>query len=195
LCFRPAKCLLGGITRRLRLEVRRRFFRRALIGALILVVVFAAATARLFVWPPDGAPDHVDAILMTASPYTPVTLATRLARTLGAKYLLISLGHDGYGGKCPRPVPDTRLICFDPSPATTQGEAEYAGRLAAKYGWSSILVISIAPQEWRAEQRLRRCFHGSVYGAAGGIPLNSWPYEIAYEWGATFKMLIWQRSC
>jgi uncharacterized SAM-binding protein YcdF (DUF218 family) len=187
--------LLDGMARRVRLDRRRRFFRRMLTGALILVFVFAAATARLFVWPADGTPGQVDAVLMTASPYTPVSLAARLARTLRAKYLLISLGHDGYGGTCPRPLHHTRLICFDPSPATTQGEAEYAGRLAAKYGWRSMLVVSIAPQVWRAEQRVRRCFHGSVYGAAGGIPLYSWPYELAYEWGASVKMLVWQRGC
>jgi hypothetical protein len=183
------------MTRRVRLERRRCFFRRTLVGALILVVLFAAATARLFVWPADGAPGQVDAVLMTASPYAPVSLATQLARTLRAKYLLISLGHDGYGGTCPPPLHHTRLICFDPSPATTQGEAEYVGRLAAKYGWRSILVVSTAPQQWRAEQRVRRCFHGSVYGAAGPIPLYSWPYEIAYEWAATMKMLVLQRSC
>jgi len=175
--------------------MRRRFVRRALAGALIVVVVFSAATARLFVWPTDGRIGQVDAILVTASQYAPVSLATRLARSLGAKYLLISLGHDGYGGTCPPQVPRTRLICFDPDPATTRGEAEYAGRLAAKYKWRSILVVSIAPQEWRAEQRVRRCFHGSVYGVAGGIPLHSWPYQIAYEWGATVKMLVWQRAC
>jgi hypothetical protein len=175
--------------------MRRRFFRRVLTGALILVVVFTAATARLFVWPAVGTPGRVDAIVMTASPYAPVSLATRLARKLRAKYLLISLGHDGYGGTCPQPVPLTRLICFDPIPATTQGEAEYVGRLAAKHNWRSILVVSIAPQEWRAEQRMRRCFSGTVYGAAGGIPLYTWPYEIAYEWAATIKMLVLQRAC
>jgi hypothetical protein len=164
-------------------------------AALVLIVVFTAATARVLVWPTGGAPSQVDAILMTASPNAPVSLATRLTRVLRAKYLLISLGHDGYGGTCPPPVPRTKLICFDPSPATTQGEAEYAGRLAAKYHWRSILVVSITPQEWRAEQRMRRCFNGVVYGAAGGIPLYSWPYEIAYEWGATMKMLVLQRAC
>ena len=34
----------------------------------------------------------------------------------------------GYG--CPRPVSGVRLICFNPDPGTTQGEAEYIGQLA-----------------------------------------------------------------
>jgi len=173
----------------------RRFWRRALTTAAALIAIFIALTARLFVWPATGAPGQVDAIVMTASPYAPLSLATRLARAHGAKYLLISLGHDGYGGSCPPGTPGIRLMCFDPSPATTQGEAQYAGQMAAKYNWRSILVVSITPQLWRAEERVQRCFNGAVYGVAGGIPWHSWPYEIAYEWGATVKMLVWQRSC
>jgi hypothetical protein len=182
-------------TRPARRGMRRRFLRRALAVASILVVVFAAVSARLFVWPPAGTPRQVDAILLTASPYAPLSLAIRLARSLRPKYLLISLGHEGYGGSCPRPVPYSRLICFDPNPATTQGEAEYVGRLAARYSWRSILVVSITPQDWRAMQRVQRCFKGVVYGAGGGIPLYYWPYEIAYEWAATMKMLVLQRAC
>jgi hypothetical protein len=178
-----------------RLSRRRRLYRRALTAIVVVIVAFAGVTARLFVWPATGAPGRVDAILMTASPYASLSLATHLARAHQAEYLLISLGHDGYGGTCPGRIPRIRLICFDPSPATTQGEAEYVGRMAAKYNWRSILVVSITPQEWRAEQRVRRCFNGAVYGIAGGIPWRSWPYQIAYEWGATLKMIFLQRNC
>ena len=36
-----------------------------------------------------------------------------------------------------------RLICFNPSPGTTQGEAEFVGRLARKYYWHSVAVVTI----------------------------------------------------
>ena len=193
--FRSASRLPVGVIRHVRPGGMRRFWRGVLAITAFLAVMFVALTARLFVWPATGGQGQVDAILMTASPYAPLGLATRLAQADGAKYLLVSLGHDGYGGSCPQRIPRTRLICFDPNPATTQGEAEYASRIAAKHNWRSILVVSIVPQEWRAEQRLRRCFTGTIYGIAGGIPWYSWPYEIAYEWGATIKMFVWQRSC
>ena len=161
----------------------------------VALAIFAGATARLFVWPGSGAPSRVDAVLMMAGPDAPLSTAVRLARMHKARFLLISRGHEGYGGPCPQPVPRVRLICFEPDPATTQGEAEYAGRLARKYHWRSIMLVTITPQEWRARQRMGRCFRGSVYGAAGGIPWYSWPYQIAYEWGATVKMLVVQREC
>jgi hypothetical protein len=96
---------------------------------------------------------------------------------------------------CPAPVPGIKLICFHPSPPTTQGEAEFAGRLASKYHWRSMVVVTIAPQDFRARLRLERCFDGHVYVMTSSLPLRSWPYQIAYEWGATIKALTVQRSC
>jgi len=57
------------------------------------------------------------------------------------------------------------------------------------------MVVTITPHEWRARQLMQRCFNGSVYAAGTGIPLSSWPYQIAYEWGATIKMLVFVRGC
>jgi len=78
---------------------------------------------------------------------------------------------------------------YHPSPATTQGEAEFAGRLASKYHWHSVVIVTIVPQDFRARLRLERCFGGQVYVMTGSLPLRSWPYQIAYEWGATIKAL------
>jgi hypothetical protein len=40
-----------------------------------------------------------------------------------------------------------------------------------------------------------RCFSGQVYVMTAPVPLRDWPYEIAYEWGATIKALTVNRSC
>ncbi len=88
-----------------------------------------------------------------------------------------------------------RLICFNPSPGTTQGEAEFIGQLARKYHWHSVAVVTIAPQDTRARLRIERCFAGPVYVVPTRIALVSWPYQIAYEWGALFKALVVQRGC
>jgi hypothetical protein len=52
------------------------------------------------------------------------------------------------------------VICFDPNPATTTGEAEFVGRLARKYHWQSIALVTITPQDSRARLRVERCFKG-----------------------------------
>jgi uncharacterized SAM-binding protein YcdF (DUF218 family) len=140
-------------------------------------------------------PAHASAIVMLAGPGNRLPAALRLARERRAPFLVVSRGFEGYGGPCPRPVPGVRLICFEPRPASTRGEAEYAGRLARKYHWQSVTLVTTTMQDPRARQRLERCFPGRGDVVTVGLPWTSWPGQIAYEWAATIKMLAWQRSC
>jgi hypothetical protein len=87
------------------------------------------------------------------------------------------------------------LICFDPNPPTTQGEAEYVGRLAKQYHWTSVVVVASRPQATRARLLAERCFAGQVYLATAPIAPDSWPYQLAYGWGALLKALVWSRTC
>ena len=174
---------------------RRRPGRRLVIALAVVVLVVGATTARLIVWPAQGMPARVNAIVMLNSPGDPLMVALRLARQRRADFLVISQGGPGGHYACPQPVRGVKLICFHPSPVSTQGEAEFVGRLAARQHWRSIALVTITPQAWRASLRLRRCFPGHVYVVTAAIPLESWPYQIAYEWGATAKALLLQRSC
>jgi len=69
------------------------------------------------------------------------------------------------------------------------------GRLARTYRWQSVAVITITPQDTRARLRIGRCFPGPLYVVPTPIALTSWPYQIAYEWGALAKALVVQRRC
>ncbi len=132
---------------------------------------------------------------MLAGPGDRLELALRLARERRAHFLLVSRGNEGYGGPCPRRVPGVRLICFEPRPASTRGEAEYVGRLARTYHWRSVALVTTAVQDSRARQRVERCFAGPAYVVTVGLPWISWPGQIAYEWAATLKMMILQPTC
>ena len=161
----------------------------------MVLVAACAATARLFVWPTHGMPARVSAIVMLDSPGDALQVAVRLAALHRAPFLVVSQGTPAAHDPCPRAVPGVRLICFNPAPATTQGEAEFVGRLARTYHWQSVAVVAITPQDSRARLRVERCFAGHVYVVTAPIALRSWPYQIAYEWGALFKALALQRSC
>jgi hypothetical protein len=173
----------------------RKHGRTALIVLTVAVITVSAVTARLFIWPDQGMPHRVSAIVMLHSPGNSMKTALRLARQHRAPFLLISLGTPLSGYRCPPPIPRVKLICFNPVPATTQGEAEFVGRLARKYHWRSIAVVTITPQDSRARLRVERCFAGPVYVVATPVALASWPGEIAYEWGAMIKALVLQRGC
>lgn len=169
--------------------------RALLAGATAALLLFCAATARLILWPASGMPAHVNAIVMLAGPGARLPKAVRLAKEHRASFLTISRGHDGYGGPCPAPVPHVRLICFDPVPASTRGEAEFVGRLARTHHWRSLVLVTNIAQDSRARERMERCFPGRVYVVTVPVPLASWPGQIAYEWAATLKMWLMQPGC
>jgi hypothetical protein len=175
----------------------RRRWRIAGTVALVLLIAFGAATARLFVWPARGLPGRVDAIVMLDGPGGRLRTAEALAWQHRAGTLVVSRGSPvyGHGTSCAARIPGVRVICFNPHPDTTQGEAEFAGRLARQYHWRSIALVTITPQDTRARIRMERCFAGQVYVMTAPMPWHDWPYEIAYEWGATIKSLTINRSC
>ncbi len=134
--------------------------RKTLAVVAALIVVFAAATARVLIWPVEWTPAKADAIVMLAGPGDRLPVALQLAAEHRAPVLVVSRGWMGYGGPCPPPTPGVRTICFDPNPGNTRGEAEYVGALARRNAWHSLIVVAIRPQAVRAqllfEQVLRR---------------------------------------
>jgi uncharacterized SAM-binding protein YcdF (DUF218 family) len=174
---------------------RRRWF---LIAAVALLLAgLGAATARLFVWPERGMPTRVDAIVMLNGPGDRLPTALGLAWAHRAPVVVISRGSPYWatGSNCAPQIRGVRVICFAPDPATTRGEAEFTGRLARRYHWHSIVLVTTTPQDTRARLRVGRCFPGSIYVMTAPLPAYEWPYALAYEWGATVKALLLQRSC
>lgn len=172
-----------------------RNWRRLRIAAALLVVAFGAATARLFVWPARGMPSRASAIIMLAGPGNRLPVALHLVRERQAPVLVVSRGWHGYGGPCAPAVTGVKVVCFQPDPGDTRGEAEFAGRLAKRYHWRSLVLVTTRQQDTRARIRLERCFGGPVYVMTASLPWYDWPYQIAYEWGALFKALALQRDC
>jgi hypothetical protein len=158
-------------------------------------MAFGVATGRMLVWPTQGMPARVSAIVMLAGPGDRLPLARQLARQRQAPMLVVSQGWHGYGGPCAPATPGIKVICFEPDPGDTRGEAEFAGRLAKRYRWRSVVLVTVREQDMRARIRVQRCFGGPVYVVTVSPPWYDWPYQIAYEWGALFKALVLQRAC
>jgi uncharacterized SAM-binding protein YcdF (DUF218 family) len=166
----------------------------------VIAVVFAAfcvLTGRLFVWPAEGLPHRVDAIVMLNGHGDRLTAAERLAWAGRAPVLVVARGTRFWaqGSRCAARIPGVKVICFLPSPSSTRGEAEFAGRLATRWHWRSIVLVTTRDQDTRARIRFGRCFKGQVYVTTAALPVTDWPEAIAYEWAATIKALILQRSC
>jgi hypothetical protein len=160
------------------------------------LAVLGAVTARWFVGPGDSMPGRVDAIVMLNGPGDRLHTALDLAWAHRASVIVISRGsrYWGHGSVCAPRIPRVRVICFDPDPATTRGEAEFAGRLAARYRWHSIALVAVAPQNTVARMRLRRCFGGKIIVVDAPLPESWWPAEVLHEWGSAVKALM-QTAC
>lgn len=181
---------------RVRLLPRGLRGRRLVAGIGVALVVFIAATVRLLVLPAIGGPARADAIVMYAGPGDRLTVALALAREHRAGTLVISRGWQGYGGPCPAPPGDgIRLICFDADPGDTRGEAEYVGELARQNGWHSLILVTTRPQDTRARILTSRCFGGAIFVETAPVVWTSWPYQIAYGWGALVKALVTHPGC
>jgi hypothetical protein len=179
-----------------RWNYRRR--RRYTLTTLVIVLAgLAAATAHWFVWPQQGMPTRVDAIVMLNGPGDRLDTALNLAWAHRAPMIVISRGsrYWGHGSVCAPKIPGVKVICFDPRPATTRGEAEFAGRLARQYHWRSVVLVAVAPQDTVARLRVGRCFSGKIYLVNARMTAPEWLYEIPYEWGSAVKALSVQRTC
>src|SRR5260370_33067684 len=139
--------------------------RQGIVGGLLIMLIgFCVTTGRWFVVPQQGMPAHVDAIVMLNGPCGRLDTALNLAWAHRAPMIVISRGsrYWGHGSVCAPKIPRVTVICFDPSPSTTRGEAEFAGRLAARYHWHSIALVAVAPQDTCAPMRVGRCFVGEI---------------------------------
>jgi uncharacterized SAM-binding protein YcdF (DUF218 family) len=170
----------------------------AILGvcAVLLAIAATVDTTVLFIFPIGGSTRGADAIVVLdgAQYRDRLELGISLARDGAATTLAVSTT-DPFLRHCAAPTPGITVICFRPVPDTTQGEARELGALEARHGWRSVILVTSRFQATRARLRSRRCFSGRISVATITPPLPDWPYDIAYEWGATAKAMLLQRSC
>jgi hypothetical protein len=168
------------------------------VVAVVLFVVFAATTVRVFVWPSlPPLPKHVDAIIELAGPGDRDAVTTALAKQHLAPVVIQStLAQDVTPAEsCLPPIADVTVECFTPVPGTTRGEARYIGEQAAAHHWRSVIIVTTPDHAWRARLRVERCFPGEVYVATSPLPKWDWLRQIPYQWAATVKAELFQRDC
>jgi uncharacterized SAM-binding protein YcdF (DUF218 family) len=174
---------------------RKRFRLRIALG--IIILLFAAVTARVFIWP-DLAPlpERADAIIELGGRGDRDEAALRLARDHRAPVLVQSTAQEEAGThRCLQPVPDVTILCFHADPNTTRGEARAIGAMAAQYHWNSIILVTTPDHAWRARWRVSRCFPGQIYVSTTHLPVWDWFRQIPYQWTASAKALTLERDC
>jgi uncharacterized SAM-binding protein YcdF (DUF218 family) len=161
------------------------------------VVLFIAASARLFIWPAINRPAHVDAIVALAGDDNRIQRALTLAHAGYAPVVVISTTDRGTKD-CPQSQTGFELVCFRPSPASTAGEAKSVAGLAAEHGWHRLLIVPGTTQATRARLLFKRCYKGQlvvVPARESGIRRDGALSYVVREWAALAKALVVRRSC
>jgi len=187
------------MTMNVRDSTSRRSHRRVDVVAILLLVVFGAASARLFVWPSlEPLPRHVDAIIELGGPANDRRdqVAVELAREGRADFMVQSTTRGEAGThSCLPAVPSVTTLCFHADPNSTRGEAQWVAAEADRRGWGSVILVTTPDQAWRAMLRTTRCFSGDVYVATAPLPPLEWIWQIPYQWAASAKALTIERTC
>lgn len=159
-------------------------------------------TARYIVWAPSDEPGRADAVVVLAGGRGErLEAATRLMDAGVAPVLAVSHGRQpGWteGNRLCNGVERYEVVCFEPEPDRTQGEARSVGRLARERGWQSVLVVTSRYHVTRARMLVDRCVEGDVRGVGarppgrGGLPT---PRNVAREWASYVHAFVIERDC
>ena len=169
---------------------------RLLAGLVLVVIVFLALTAVLFVWPATDSPQHVDAILSFngRDEGAREALAISLAEEGYAHVLLFSRGGFGNETACPK-VHRVVVVCFVDVTNNTRGEARFAASYAKQHHLNSLMIVPGRPQATRAHLLLERCFSGKIVVDPASEPLLDFPKDVLHEWGGLLEVSFIRRAC
>lgn len=89
-----------------------------------------------------------------------------------------------------------RVICFDPQPRTTRGEARFLRDASQRNGWRSAMVVTFSPHVTRSDYIVSRCYTGNLVMVdyRERLPLTYWAWMYVYQ-TAGFARAALQSGC
>ena len=175
---------------------------RILVGVVALWLI---ASAVLFVHSPwqSSAPERADAVVVLSGGLNSrLDPALALMRRRVAPLLAVSGAFHGTSWKKARKLCTGgygklrfRVLCFEPRPFSTQGEARTIARLARERHWTRVVVVTSTFHVTRARMLIRRCYHGRLWMVGTHTPWWKLPIDFVWETGKMITQLTYQRGC
>jgi uncharacterized SAM-binding protein YcdF (DUF218 family) len=171
---------------------RWRLVRRWLVSLCVVFIVAVVAGLPVYVRPQIDPLRHADAIFVlggVAHDRYPFGIALGEQGWAPIVVLSVDPWRTWY---CATPHPHFDLRCFIPDPATTNGEAQELHRLAANYGWRTVIVVTFRPHISRARFILERCFDGNLVMVESPEHLSvlEWAFEYVYQTAGYARELL-----
>lgn len=160
-------------------------------------MLFAGATAYLFLWPEEDAlAERADAIVvLSGGRGHRLEEGVRLWRAGAAPTLVLSDGDAAGWEQGNRLCRRGGVLCFHPDPYSTQGEARWIGAEAKRRGWDSVVVVTSAYHLRRARMIVERCFPGRLAAIAAEPPPVNLIVGVVWEWPKSVYYLALNRDC
>jgi uncharacterized SAM-binding protein YcdF (DUF218 family) len=171
------------------------------VAGCVLLIAAVIGGVPLYVRPQIDPLRHADAILIlggTGRDRYPFGI--ELGVQGWAPTVVISLerlGHnDPWTEYCAKPNPRFSTHCFVPDPPNTAGEAQELRRLATRYGWRTVIVVTFRPHISRARFILKQCFDGDLVMVASPADLSvlQWGFEYLKQTAAYVRAAV-QPGC
>lgn len=154
----------------------------------MVVIVAAIAGYPVYVRPQIDPLRHADAILVLGGQgYDRYRLGLELGDEGWADAVVVSNPNgpeDAWlTNYCATAETRFELHCFRPAPETTKGEGRELHRLAAQYGWRTVIVVTYRPHISRARFVLQQCFDGELVMVESPtrISVAQWAYQYLYQ--------------
>lgn len=164
---------------------RRRW--RILVVFVVLVVLVVAGLP-VYVFPRVDPLHRADAIFVLGGHgYERYPYALELAESGLARHVVMS---NPAGAEdiwltdlCAHQRYSFTVQCFVPDPATTKGEAQELGELAARNHWHTVIVVTFRPHISRARYIMRRCYSSNLIMAESpaDISVGYWLWTYVYQ--------------
>jgi hypothetical protein len=167
---------------------RRRCIGRWLVFVCLLLIAAVVGGLPVYVRPQIDPLRHADAILILGGEgWDRYPFGVELAVHGWAPTVVLSWSHEPKDTwvtqQCTTPPPGLNLYCFVPDPPTTKAEGRELRRLAAKYRWRTVIVVTSRPHISRARFILERCFAGDLVMVADPVRVSAlgWAFEYVYQ--------------
>jgi uncharacterized SAM-binding protein YcdF (DUF218 family) len=173
-------------------------------AALLLAGGAAAAGYPVYVSPTTDtvtADEPVDAVVALGGVPLTARRAYELAAAGASGVVVIS---DPYGvadtgfidDVCADPPAGPDVICFDPDPRTTRGEARFVAELSAREDWDRVAVMTTTYHVERARYIVGRCTDTELAMVDADIETawSRWIYQYGYQTAGWVRALT-QRGC
>lgn len=175
----------------------------SMVACAATVMLWAGAGLYFYQAPAENVPPYADAMFVLAPTNDRISYAERLMDQGYAGTLALSVPPGEDDNRDGLPCNEKRaylIVCFQPSPVTTQGEARAVQQLATANGWNSVNVVTDQSHAPRAGLIIERCYKGQLSIVAyrkDDLPLlslttprDSWAFAYTYETAAFTKAAI-----